>query len=144
MADSQCDHGLSEETFARIVWGAHILNYLSRNRGQSALVSSVDLDEDDGEDEEDIDSTFGTPLTSSDESMRTKFLDCLAGLLSHTKGWHQVTVTAFREYEDAVNVDVSRNAGFDIQGIDGSSGTDGAYFASFQKFMASQNDSGRL
>jgi hypothetical protein len=39
-------------------------------------------------DDHDLDNTGADTLTSSDEAIRIKFLNCVAELLSHTKGWH--------------------------------------------------------
>lgn len=48
------------------------------------------------------------------ESIRSKFLDCVAQLLSPSKGWESVAATALREQEDFVEIDVARNDCFGV------------------------------
>jgi hypothetical protein len=54
-------------------------------------------------DDYDLDSTAPDTLTSSDEAIRIKFLNCVAELLSHTNGWHHATTTALRERRTRLN-----------------------------------------
>jgi len=131
MADVQCHNsGSSEEGFARLVWSSHILSFLSRQRSQPALLSSNPLGQhDEEEDDDDLDSNMGMQCAPVDEHIRIKFLNSVAETLSHRRGWHHVTVTALREYEDRVELDVARNAGFDAHD------KDRLYFASFEAFM---------
>lgn len=51
-------------------------------------------------------------LSDPRNSVRRKFLDCIAQLLSPCKGRNGVTATAIREGEDGIKVDVARNDGF--------------------------------
>lgn len=139
------DSSSSEEAFARVVWSAHILARLSRQRSQPALVSPTPLSEHGEEEgEEDLDSNVEAQCVPVDEPIRIKFLNRMAETSSHTRGWHHVSVTALREYEDRVEVDVSRNSGFYVHGKNGYSGEDGIYFASFEAFMASQVECGKV
>lgn len=128
-----------EEAFARVVWSAHILSFLSRSRSQRALLSSTPLGEhDEIEDDDDLESNVGGRCAPVDEHIRIKFLNSLAETLSHTRGWHHVSVTALREYENYVEVDVARNTGFDAHD------KDQLYFASFEAFMASQVEGSKI
>ncbi|SPO06386.1 uncharacterized protein DNG_09075 [Cephalotrichum gorgonifer] len=112
--------------FARVVWASHILSYLNpytetrSDKHPQATISpsvhqNVDSDEDDDlDDDADIEtaSQIMELLTPYDTNVREKFLNCVAELLSHSKGGATVTAAALREKEDSVEVDLSRNAGF--------------------------------
>lgn len=107
-----------EECIARVVWAAHILSYLTNDRKHEELLDvnihvkhDVNTDESD-ECEMDYESDKTVILSGPRESVRQKFLDCIAQLLSPCKGWDGVTATALREEEDKVEVDVARNDGF--------------------------------
>jgi len=111
------------EAFARVVWSAHILSYLSQQRSQPAVIPSVTIakadteaeaEEEEEEEEEDFPSNVTTALGSVDEDIKAKFLDCIAETLSSKKGWHYVTATGLREYECDVIVDVARNTDFSV------------------------------
>ena len=133
------DSSPSEEAFARVVWSAHLLSFLGHGRSHSTLGSSKHLGEHTAEEyEEDFDSNVAAQCTPVDEPIRIKFLNSVAETSSHTKGWRHVSVTALREYEDRVEVDIARNDGFDVHG------KDGVYFAKFEAFMASQVEGGKF
>lgn len=107
-----------EDCIARVVWAAHILSYLTNDRKHEELLDvnknvkhDVNTDESD-ECEMDYESDKTVILSDPRESVRQKFLDCIAQLLSPYKGWDGVTATALREGEDRVEVDVARNDGF--------------------------------
>ncbi|KAJ5681135.1 hypothetical protein N7536_012274 [Penicillium majusculum] len=53
-------------------------------------------------------------LTGPGKSVRHKFLDCSAQLLSPTNGWSGVTATAFRERQNYVEVDIAQNDCFGL------------------------------
>jgi hypothetical protein len=113
--------------FARVVWGSHILSYLNpytknlagKHPQATSGVSGydeVDSDEDNAwdSDTEMEGMTEDTDLlTPYDTKIREKFLNCVAELLSHSKGGATVTAAALREKEDSVEVDLSRNNGFE-------------------------------
>ncbi|RYP51167.1 hypothetical protein DL768_003435 [Monosporascus sp. mg162] len=107
-----------EEHTARIIWVVHILSYLTKGRshvGLEQLDANYEEEElDDGE----LDTTTERMacLSGSKESIRFKFLDCVAQLLSPSKGWDYVVATALREREDFVEIDVARNDCFGITG----------------------------
>ncbi|OJJ85389.1 uncharacterized protein ASPGLDRAFT_168477 [Aspergillus glaucus CBS 516.65] len=97
---------------ARIVWAAHILSYLTNNRSHAELHQ---LDADPGEFEDcasDYKTENNVVLTGPEEFVRQKFLNCIAQLLSPSKGWDFVTAVAVRESENFVEVDVARNDSF--------------------------------
>jgi hypothetical protein len=112
--------------FARVVWGAHILSYLNphtdtmSDKHLQATTSAsghyeVDSDEDDdldGDTEVERATENTDLLTPCDTNVREKFLNCIAELLSYSKGGATVTAAALREKEDSVEVDLSRNSGF--------------------------------
>ena len=108
-----------EEYIARVIWAAHIISYLSKSRSHSELheaeskTEEYDSDTDEpSDDETDYETEKTVVLSGSRNSVRRKFLDCIAQLLSPCKGWDGVTATAIREGEDGVEVGVSRNDGF--------------------------------
>jgi hypothetical protein len=99
-----------EESFARVAWASHILDFLYKKRAQSDLVPhEVNPDLEHLDDEFEIDSVDLAVLTRSDDKVRMKFLDSLAELVSPSKGWSAVTATAMREKEDHVEIDVAMN-----------------------------------
>ncbi|KAJ5764911.1 hypothetical protein N7520_004470 [Penicillium odoratum] len=106
------------ESTARIVWAAHILFYLTNNRKHEELHEDQnnlerDNNADDSSDyETDYETEKNVILSSSRDSVRQKFLDCIAQLLSPCKGWDWVTAAAIREGEEGVEVDITRNDGF--------------------------------
>ncbi|KAK0726806.1 hypothetical protein B0T26DRAFT_639839, partial [Lasiosphaeria miniovina] len=59
---------------------------------------------------------------TNDESIRRKFLNCIAELLDHTKGGRYVAAPALREKESSVEIDVTSNSPF--QPSDAGSGRD--------------------
>jgi hypothetical protein len=83
-----------------------------------------------------LDSMENRLMTVVDNAPRTKFLHCLAEIFSHSRGWQYVTVTAMREYQDYIEVDLARNGAFDIDMICGQAGKDAAYISCLQKSMA--------
>jgi hypothetical protein len=141
--------------FARVVWASHILLYMNPytaitpdNRLQ-ATTSESGLDKAGSDKENDEDSNDGTDLdeeidakiasentdllTPYDTNIREKFLNCVAELLSHSKGGAAVTATALREKENSVEVDLSRNSGFQVQ--------DERYLSALADFLASAGTS---
>jgi hypothetical protein len=114
---------------AHVVWASHILSYLN-----CYTETAPDRDEETNleEEEEDEDSETATQdtdlLTPYDADIRSKFLNCVAELLSHSKGGAAVTATALREKEDSVEVDLARNSGFRA--------ADKKYLASLSAFLA--------
>jgi hypothetical protein len=108
-----------EERIARIIWVIHILSYLTKERSHTGLQQ---LDANDNEDEPDDDDELDAAtermacLSGSKESIRFRILDCVAQLLSPSKGWDYVVATALREREDFVEIDVARNDCFGVTG----------------------------
>jgi hypothetical protein len=143
-----------KESFAHVVWAAHILSYLTKRRSQTGLVRTTDLgDEADNQeyDGQDVDfkTETATALSSPIDALRQKFLDCLAELLSPSKGWDDVTSTALREYEDRVEIDVARNAGFDVPVSPTMAGDvevkkDEEYLRSVEEYLSSQSATSAL
>ena len=105
-----------DERIAHVVWAAHILSYLTNNRSHVELQQPNDAQEDEELDlgDEDAETERMAVLQGPRESIRSKFLDCVAQLLSPSKGWESVTATALREREDSVEVDVARNDCFGL------------------------------
>ncbi|KAL4744885.1 hypothetical protein BDW72DRAFT_212011 [Aspergillus terricola var. indicus] len=107
-----------EESIARVVWAAHILSFLTNNRNHEKLHKAENNTDRDGSTDELIDcegdyETEKTMILSGPRSsVRRKFLDCIAQVLSPCKGWEGVTAAAIREGEDGVEVDIARNDGF--------------------------------
>ncbi|KAM5360443.1 hypothetical protein ACJA88_014832 [Fusarium oxysporum] len=108
---------------ARVVWAAYILSYLTKARSHIGLPNHDPAEEEDRLERGNAGAGTerATVLGGSRESIRSKFLDCIAQLLSPSKGWHNVTATALREHEDFVEIDVARNDSFgmarcDVQG----------------------------
>jgi hypothetical protein len=122
--------------YARVVWASHILSYMDPHSGQlqaprsTAGHDSVDDDEDELDEhaDDEISTTNTDLLTSLDTSIREKFLNCIAELLSHSKGGPHVTAVALREREDLVEVDLSRNGGFTTE--------DDMYLALLAEFLS--------
>lgn len=113
---------LQEERLARVVWAAHILCYLTKNRSHAELVKAENTAEigshtDDSSDHEsDYETEKKMILSGPRHTIRRKFLDCIAQLLSPCKGWDGVTATAIREGEDGVEADIARNDNFLLDG----------------------------
>lgn len=110
-----------EECIARVFWAAHILFYLTKKRSHTELLQPGDHEEEEEEEEDDFDcgtsdaeTTRTLLLQEPRESIRSKFLDCIAQLLSSSKGWNYVTATALRERDNCVEVDVARNDYFGV------------------------------
>lgn len=112
-----------EECLARVVWAAHILYYLTKNRSHAELLETENTTEIGGhtDDSSDYEADYETEknmiLSGPRDSIRQKFLDCIAQLLSPWKGWNGVTATAIREGEAGVEVDIARNDEFLIHGV---------------------------
>jgi hypothetical protein len=109
--------------FARVVWGSHILSYLNPYTETPHLPAISNASPNDGVDSDEGDVSDGdieleeatqstNLLTPYDTNIREKFLNCVAELLSHSKGGATVTAAALREKEDSVEVDLARNDGF--------------------------------
>lgn len=105
----------NEEDIAHVVWAAHILSFLTNKQNNAELAGEAgdDTDTDEIADyETDCETEKAVILSGSRESVRRKFLDCIAQLFSHCKGWDGVTGAALREMEGGVEVDIARNDGF--------------------------------
>lgn len=103
-----------EQRIAHVVWAAHILSYLTGGRSNTTLsVPELDDDEDLDADKLEVKTDQAGGLTDSDRSLRFKFLDCVAELLSPSRGWQHVVATGLRESEDFIDIDIARNDGFD-------------------------------
>ena len=157
MDQAPSPEGDAMAVFARVVWSAHILKYWTQLRGVKShkpfvkepvddldLVEQLDrlnlaetdveaFDDEDEDDDvyNDVASDANAPLTADSESIRRKFLDHLAQTFSSAKGGPFVTVTALRETEDRVEVDVVRNDGFDNDAEQ----QDAAYFRGIAQYM---------
>jgi len=107
-----------EELIAHVVWAVHILSHLTKKRSHIDLHKSETIEEEEEFEcgELDAETERTALLQEPRESIRSKFLDCIAQLLSPCKGWDNVTATALREREDFVEVDVARNDCFGIAG----------------------------
>lgn len=100
-----------DERIAHVIWAAHILSYLDKKRSHIEYQQLEEIPED-AElecDYVDAETERAQILGASSDSVRSKFLDCIAQLLSPCKGWDAVTASALREQEDFVEVDVARN-----------------------------------
>lgn len=77
-----------EQRVARVVWAAHILSYLTEKRSHIELLPPEVAEEEEGLecDELDVETERTGILYGSRESVRSKFLDCIAQLLSPSKG----------------------------------------------------------
>lgn len=111
-----------EECIASVVWAAHILSYLTK-RSHAKLHEEAennaehDSDTDEPSDyESDYETEKTVVLSGPPYSVRQKFLDCIAQLLSPCKGRDGVTATAMHEGEDGDEVDVARNDAFHSDG----------------------------
>jgi hypothetical protein len=151
-----------EDRTARIIWAGHILSYLTRNQSnirlqglQRAQATKNEEEEDEEEElhDDQLDSDAATEriacLSGPPESIRFRFLDCAAQLLSPSKGREYVTATALREREDFVGIDVARNDCFGPTRGDWSTnvGADSGvveeeYFRKFEKYMATAASAG--
>ncbi|KAJ6009386.1 hypothetical protein N7522_004402 [Penicillium canescens] len=110
-----CPHG---ECTVRVVWAAHILSYLKDNQNheelheaENNLECGSNIDES-SDYETDYETDKNVIMSGPRNSVRQKFLDCIAQLLSPCKGWNGVTATAIREGEHGVEVDIARNDSF--------------------------------
>jgi len=144
----------NEGRTARIIWAAHILSYLTKQQSnvrlQGLQIEAAGEDEEDELDDEledeqlDAATEKTVSLSASQESIRFRFLDCVAQLLSPSKGWDYVTATALREREDFVEIDVARNDCFGATRGGWSSGAismdpgivEEEYFRKLEKFLA--------
>ncbi|KAI1780279.1 hypothetical protein F4818DRAFT_435485 [Hypoxylon cercidicola] len=103
-----------EERQAHVVWAAHILSYLTKQKPHVALRQPPVANEEEGEEEmepNDLDTVTeaNAVLTDSTTSIQSKILDCIAQLLSPSKGWNYVTATAMRDGIDSTEIIVARN-----------------------------------
>lgn len=130
-----------DECIARIVWATHILSYLANNRKHEELQEPENNAERDGyiEESSDCEADYETEkamiLSGPRDSVRRKFLDCIAQLLSPCKGWKGVTATAIREGEDQCEVDIARNDGF-LSGEDCFNGGVISYCRMLEEYLA--------
>lgn len=113
-------HYFDDERIARVTWASHILSYLTNTQSHGKeprdTRNNTECDNSDTDEPSDTETNYETQrtviLSPPRTSIREKFLDCIAQLLSPCKGWDGVTATAIREGEDGVEVDVVRNDGF--------------------------------
>lgn len=125
-----------EARVARVIWAAHILHYLNGERNQAQPLPEPDIDDDfrghaaatDIETENDT-------LTNSVDSIRSKFLDAVAELLSPSKGWDYVVCTGLRESTNRIDLDVARNDGFS-RTAEAQGGQPTWYINQLQKYLA--------
>lgn len=107
-----------EESIARVTWQVHILSYLTNDRSCIKLSQPGQTEEEEEGFEQhanlDAETERIVVLQATSESVRSKFLDCIAQLLSPSKGWDYVAATALREHEEFVAVDVARNDYFGV------------------------------
>jgi len=145
-----------EELTARIIWAGHILSYLTRHQSNIRLqgaqqVNEIEEDEEIGDDQDDAATERMASLSGSQESIRFQFLDCIAQLLSPSKGWKNVTATALRERENYVEIDAARNDCFGntredwFAGIASDSGVveEEEYFRKLENYMAAVAQQGK-
>lgn len=142
-----------QERVARIVWAAHILSYLAKKRSHADLLEPDDVEEEEDLEDAEIDarSERVAILQGTRESICSKFLDCVAQLLSPSKGWSSVTATGLREEEDFVEIDVARNDCFGTTESDRSGehvvdlGKDEAdYCAELKGYLSAEIRSGKI
>lgn len=139
-----------EQRIAHVVWASHILSYLTGERSNTTLLlPELDDDENFDTDKLEAETDKAGNLIDSDHSLRSKFLDCVAELLSPSKGWQHVVATGLRESEDFVNIDIARNDGFDkAQSCDGVRGSHvkvadlRSYLGHLQKYLLSASQQG--
>ncbi|KAI9740068.1 MAG: hypothetical protein M1818_004819 [Claussenomyces sp. TS43310] len=136
------NRGKHEECIAHVVWAAHILHDLAGERSQTRLLPELDPEEDFDGDELDAKTESEVILASSGDLIRSKLLDCVAELVSPSKGWDHVVTTGLRESADSIEIDITRNDGFSMTG--GSKrkksrrkGVDTQYFEHLQNYLAS-------
>ena len=134
-----------EECIAHVIWAAHILHYLVGERSQTRLLPELDDEEDFDGDELDVETENEVILTNSGDLVRSRFLDCIAELVSPSKGWDHVTTTGLRESMDSIEIDITRNDGFGIAGgLEGgkfhAEDADTQYFEHLQKYLASASE----
>ncbi|KAK3369844.1 hypothetical protein B0H63DRAFT_514109 [Podospora didyma] len=98
-----------EDRTARIIWAGHILSYLTRHQSNIRLrglqlVQAAHEDEEEEKlpDDDQLDSDAATErmacLSWSQESIRFRFLDCAAQLLSPSKGWECALSADIRQF----------------------------------------------
>ncbi|KAH8589504.1 hypothetical protein B0O99DRAFT_599796 [Bisporella sp. PMI_857] len=76
------------------------------------LLPELGTDKDFNADEPDVETQNNIILTASVDSVRSKFLDCVAELLSLSKGLDFVVSAGLREPVEYTELDVARNGGF--------------------------------
>lgn len=142
-----------EEPTARILWAAHILHYLTKNRSHIGLPQPDDADEEEGLEHGDLDAETErtTILQGGRESIRRMFLDCVSQLLSPSRGWENVTAAALREREDFVEIDVARNDGFGIarssrpaQHVRDFGGAEATYYRALRNYLSTGTQQGKV
>ena len=101
-----------QEHVAYVIWAAHILHYIGGERSQTGLLPELDTDEDFDTDELDVETQNDIIDTAPVDSVRSKFLDCVAELLIPSKGWDYVVSVGLRELIESIKLDVARNDGF--------------------------------
>lgn len=124
------------ERAARIVWGAHILRYLSGDHCSHPKSGALNLDapvsaitrrgyhdeegsdlEDDDYTDVDVETEKATIISGTETNMLQKFLDASAELLSPKKGWDYVTATSLKELPGSITMTIARNDAFIKDGV---------------------------
>lgn len=103
-----------EKLVSRVSWAIHILSCLSGKRTHVELDATEEEEPGDTCSDLDAETERTIVLQGPSDSIRYKFLDCIAQLLSQSKGWDNVVATALCEYEDTVVIHVARNDCFGI------------------------------
>lgn len=83
--------------------------------------------------------------TGSGDSVRSKFLDCVAELASPSKGWDYVAATGLKESVDSIVIGLARNDGFHIAGglqstASHAKNSNTQYLDHLQKYLASATE----
>lgn len=107
---------------AQVTWAIHTLSCLTKQSHHVESQQDISIislpDEEDEEAIEIYGDTKVTPVINTiPDSIRHKFLNCIAQILSPAKGGAHVTATALRESDSAVEVYVARNDCFNMNGI---------------------------
>ncbi len=127
------------QIFASLVWAERILFYLSPAQMPLDIPSDEESDNEDLDEEEErsflgIDTLKNDVLNEgSDEMLKSKFLNCLGEIFSHTRGRNHVTCVSLEEGDEDNVVRVARNDGFES----GKDGKDALYFRKVEHFLSS-------
>lgn len=124
------------DEYAQVVWASHILSYLNpytsyqADRQLDRVRDVVVDDHDDGEDDLNDETSNLLVFGVGDESVREKFLNCVAELLAYKKGGRYVAATALREGKNSVEIDIASNSPFSIK--------DDEWLALLSRFLATR------